>query len=64
MDSRGIKIGAGERNRKTRHLPQAPSLHGGLTTGRRGTFRLYCQTGGIANENRRHIRWHGPGRAG
>lgn len=41
MDSRGIKVGAGERNQKTRHPPRAPKLHGGLTTGRRGAVKLY-----------------------
>jgi hypothetical protein len=48
VEIRGIKVGAGEQNRKTRHPPRAPSLHGGLATGRRGTTKLYYQEGGIA----------------
>ena len=60
MNTRGTKVGAGERNQKTRHPPRAPNLHGRLKrafppTGRRGAYKLYCQQGGIANENRCHI---------
>ena len=39
MRARGNNIGAGERNRGTRHPPRAPNLHGRWMTGRIGYSR-------------------------